>query len=105
MPRWLPGVLARIHALASLGKVHLTGKALEELQALKLGLDEHDVADVLRALTPAGCAGRVRSHGSEEWLYVFKPSIASLELYVKVALRSRCIVVSFHGEGAGDDED
>lgn len=85
--------------------MQLTGKALEELQALMLGLDEHDVADVPRTLTPAECAGRVRSHGSDEWLYVFNPSVASLELYVKVALRSRCIVVSFHGEGAGDDED
>jgi hypothetical protein len=37
-------------------------------------------------------------------MYVFKPSLAGMVLYVKLILRSDCIVVSFHeDEGGGHD--
>ena len=44
--RWLPVVLARIHELAVARKVRFTIKALEELAALDLGLDEDDACHV-----------------------------------------------------------
>ncbi len=81
MPRWLPRVLARIHRLAAEGKVQLTEKAFEELRALPLGIS------------------------IDEWLYVFKPRIAEIVLYVKLVLRADCVVISFHEEGGDDDQD
>jgi len=55
------------------------------------------------ALPPAKCAGRLVSRETDEWLYVFKPRIAGIVLYVKVVLRADCVVISFHEEGGDDD--
>ena len=104
MPRWLPRVLSRIHRLAAEGKVQFTEKALGELAALDLGLNEHDGAEVVLGLTARECAGRVRSPETAEWLYVFKPPIADSRLYVKLVLRAYCVVISFHEERDNDDE-
>ncbi len=39
-------------------------------------------------------------------MYLFKPVLAASRLYVKVILRSDCIVVSFHeDEGEGHEEE
>lgn len=39
-------------------------------------------------------------------MYVFKPTLGAVLVYVKVILRDDCVVVSFHAdEGAGHDED
>lgn len=104
MPRWLPRVLARIHRLAADGKVQFTEKALRELEALDLGLNEHDGADVVLGLTVRECGGRVFSPETAEWLYVFRPSIAGSGLYVKLVLRAYCVVISFHEERDNEDE-
>jgi hypothetical protein len=38
-------------------------------------------------------------------MYVFKPSVASTTVYVKLILRAECLVVSFHeDEGESDEE-
>jgi len=58
-----------------------------------------------RTLPPGECAGRLVSREAEEWLYVFKPRIAEIVLYVKVVLRADCVVISFHEEGGDDDQD
>ena len=106
MPRWLPRALARIHRLAAEGKVQFTEKALGELAALDLGLNEHDGAEVVLGLTARECAGRVFSPETAEWLYVFKPPIAGSALYVKLVLRASCVVISFHrGESGDENED
>ena len=105
MPRWLPRVLARIHRLAAEGKVQFTEKAFEELRALPLGIGIEDAHHILERLTAGECAGRVVSRESDEWLYVFKPRITEIVLYVKVALRANCVVISFHEEGGDDDPD
>lgn len=81
-----------------------TGKALEEFQALDLGLDERDATELIASLKAADSGGRVRSRETGEWLYVFRPRIADVVLYVKLALRSVCIVMSFHQE-LGDEND
>ena len=80
--RWLPAVLARIR----------------ELAALDIGLDEEDACDVLASLARADFVARVRSRGTGEWMYVFKPTIGSDLMYVKVILRAECVVISFHEE-------
>lgn len=106
MPRWLPRVLSRIRQLAAAGKVLFTLKARRDLAALDFGLDETDACDVLKKLTTADSAGRLESEGTGEWMYLFKPSLAGVFLYVKVVLRDDCIVVSFHeDEGDGHEEE
>lgn len=102
MPRWLSRVLARVRRLAAQGKVAFTDKALEELQALDLGLDERDATELIANLKVVDFTSRLRSGQAAEWLYVFRPHIGDVALYVKLALRSVCIVVSFHQE-QGDE--
>ena len=107
MPRWLPGVLERLHELAAADKVRFTVKSLREIAALELALDAQDVIDIIASLTPSDCVGRLVSEHTREWLYVFKPEAAGTLLYLKVALRSDCIVVSCHRdmEDGHDNED
>jgi Motility quorum-sensing regulator, toxin of MqsA len=104
MPRWLPVVLKRIHELAARGRVRFTLKALRELASLEVGLDEADACDVLRRLRASDCRGRLRSRGTREWLYVFVSRMDDEHLYIKVLLRSECIIISFH-EQVDDEED
>ena len=106
MPRWLPRVLKRIRALAATHRVSLTLKARRELTALDFGLDQEDACDLLANLTIEDSAGRLVSAVTDEWMYVFKPSLAGAVLYVKLILRINCVVVSFHDdEGAGRDQE
>lgn len=102
MPRWLPWVLARIRELATRRKIRFTHKALHELAALEAELDEDDVCDVLASLERRQSAGRVASEVIGEWLYVFKPVRSGMRLYVKLILRSDCVLISFH-EDTDDD--
>lgn len=105
MPRWLTSALTRIQELASARRIRFTLKARQELASLKLGVDEEDVCDVLESLTEVDSAGRLAST-TGEWMYLFKPVLAGLMLYVKVILRTDCVVLSFHeDEGGGDEED
>jgi hypothetical protein len=105
MPPWLPKALRRIRALAAARKVLFTLKARCELAWLATVLDETDACDVLTKLTTGHSAGRLRSDSTGEWMYLFKPSFGTTVLYVKVVIRSNCVVVSFHeDEGGGDEE-
>ncbi len=103
MPRWLPRVLTRVHELAAQQKVRFTLKARRELAGLGLGLDHQDAVEVLANLTAEDSAGRLISERTGEWMYVFRPRIAGMVVYVKLVLRTECVVVSFHEEG--DDHD
>ena len=106
MPRWLPKVLTRIRELATARRVHFTLKARRELASLGAGLDEDDACDGLAKLAAEDSAGRLLSEVTGEWMYLFKPTLADVRLYVKVILRSDCIVVSFHeDEGEGHEEE
>jgi len=105
MPRWLSKVLTRIRALAAVHNVRFTLKALRELAGLGLGLDEEDACEVLSELTAEDSAGRVASAATGEWMYLFKPQVSETTLYVKVILRNNCVVVSFHEDEDGSDED
>lgn len=102
MPSWLPRVRRRIRNLAIAGRVRFTLKALQELA--ELALDWDDALDVLRRLSDEDAQGRLRSVDTGEWMYIFKPTIGGLRLYLKVIVRDDCIVVSFHEDEAGHDE-
>jgi len=107
VPRWLPGVLTRIREFAAARQILFTLKARRELAALEFGLDEGDARDVLAKLMAEDSAGRLRSAATGEWMYLFKPLLAGMVLYVKVILRNDCVVISFHedDEGGGHEED
>lgn len=105
MARWLPKVLAEIARLATARQLAFTHKALRELAALGMGLDVEDARDVLVQLGASDSAGRRRSATTGEWLYVFKPTIETTVVYVKVILRVDCVVVSFHADEGADDDD
>jgi hypothetical protein len=70
---------------------------------LDLGLDEADACRLLRGLHSTDSSGRLRSEQTDEWLYVFMHRVASEAIYVKLVLRSDCVIVSFHEQV--DDED
>lgn len=102
MPAWLPRILRDIREFAAAGRVSFTLKAVRELATLSLHAD--DAVDVLRSLASADAHGRLRSQGTGEWLYVFKPAVGETVVYVKVAVRDDCIVVSFHEDEADHDD-
>src|SRR5216684_7413145 len=103
--RWLTMVIARIREMAAWRQVRFTMKALQELAALDMGLDEEDAGDVLANLAPSDLVERLVSKKNGEWMYVFKPSVGAVVVYVKVVLRSDCVVISFHEEEDHSDED
>jgi hypothetical protein len=103
--RWLPAVVARIRELAAQRRVRFTMKALRELTALDLGLDEEDACDVLANLATSDFIGRLRSKKTGEWMYVFKPGVGEVVVYVKVILRNDCVVISFHEPEGQNHED
>ncbi len=100
MSRWLPLVLRRISELAARRQVRFTLKARRELAGLDIGLDEEDVCQLLAELTAQDSAGRLRSHATGEWMYIFTPALAGTVLYIKIVLRADCILVSFHEDQA-----
>lgn len=87
-----------VRGLAADRKVRFTLKAFRELARLGMGLDEEDACDVLANLTLTDLVGRLFSEKTGEWMYVFKPSIGGIVVYVKVVLRADCVVISFHEE-------
>jgi len=96
VPPWLPRLLSQLRALAGRGQIRFTLKALHELAALGAGLDAQDACDVLAALKVDDFAERLESEATGERMYVFKPTIAGTVVYVKLVVRTVCVVVSFH---------
>jgi len=105
VPRWLPRLLKLIHELAAQGRVRFTLKAIRELAALGAGLDAQDACDVLSVLTIDDFAERFESEWTGEWMYVFKPTIAGAVVYLKLVVRSECLVVSFHEDEDESDQE
>jgi hypothetical protein len=101
MPRWLPLVLKRIRELAVARRVYLTMKG--SARTRRTGLWE-DACDLLANLDDDDSAGRLVSEVTGEWMYVFKPTLAGAVLYVKLIIRTDCVVVSFHDD-EGPDHD
>lgn len=104
--RGLSSILDAIRDHAGAGRVRFTLKALHELEQLELGLDERDVCDVLSALRPNDFIGRLVSHITHEWMYIFAPDVGGVSVYLKLVLRRNCVVISFHElEGARNNDD
>lgn len=101
MPRWLPKILRRIRERAAAREVTFTLKALRELANLDPGLDEEDACEILVNLTAEDSVGRIESATTGEWMYLFKPPLAGIVLYVKLILRGNCVVISFHEDEEG----
>jgi hypothetical protein len=101
--QWLTRALRRIAELAIARRVAFTLKALRELA--ELSLDEEDACDVLASLAAKDCAGRKKLSTTGEWMYVFKPEVAGSVLYIKVILRTNCVLISFHEDEGGPHEE
>ena len=103
--QWATSVLRQIRGLAAQRKVRFTLKAFQELGRLGMGPDEEDACDVLANLTRRDLVGRLVSEKTGEWMYVFKPSVAGVVVYVKVIVRADCVVISFHEEEETDEDE
>jgi hypothetical protein len=103
VPPWLPQVLRRIRELAASGRVGFTDKASWEAQ--RLGLSRDDVVQILGTLTAGDGPTRLRSDARHERLYCFRPTLAGLRLYLKVAIRTSCVVISCHEDQAEAPEE
>jgi hypothetical protein len=103
MPRWLSRVLRRIRRDAVAQRVSLTVKAQHELAALRLTPD--DAHDALANVTFGDFSRRLESVSNGETMYLFRPWVAGMRLYLKVILREKCVVISFHEDEVGDEED
>jgi hypothetical protein len=103
MPSALANVLRRVRALRAEENVRFTLKAVRELAAL--GLDATDACESLEGLRAADFVKRLVSEATGEWMYVFKPKVGGILVYVKLMLRRGCVVVSFHEDEGGDDEE
>lgn len=94
-------VAARVRTLAAEGKIRFTLKALRELAAL--GFDWSDACEILAGLRASAFVERLTSRETGERMYVFKPDVDGMVMYLKLILRAGCLIVSFH-EDEGDDE-
>jgi len=103
MPPALADVLRRVRALAAQRKIRFTLKAVRELAAI--GLDATDACASLAGLKAADFVKRLVSEATGEWMYVLKPNVGGFLVYVKLILRRGCVVVSFHEDEGGDDEE
>jgi hypothetical protein len=82
------------------GSVHTEGAS----GARVWDLDEEDACDIMASLRAADSTGRIRSATTHEWMYLFKPQQTETTLYLKLILRSDCIVISFHGDEDDQEE-
>ena len=103
--RWTTSVLRQIRGLAAQRKVRFTLKAFQELGRLGMGLDEDAACDVLANLTRSDMVGRLISEKTGEWMYVCKPSVVGVVIYLKVVVRGDCVVISFHEEEESDEDE
>ena len=79
-------------------------KALTDLAGLGIGLDQEDACGVLAGLSVSDFDQRLRSKKSGEWMYVFKPEVAGVLMYLKVIPRADCVVISFHEDEKNDED-
>jgi hypothetical protein len=94
--------VVQIRRLVAQRRVLFTLKALRELAVL--GLNEEDALDVLAALAPKDLVGHTRSHRTGEWMHVFNLRIGHDVVYLKVIVRTACVIISFpHDEGEDED--
>jgi hypothetical protein len=104
-PRWLVRALDEVRRCGLNRSVDFTVKADEELLALGLALTLDDACDILAHLSVRDFVERTISARTGEAMYVFTPQVADVSLYLKVILRRRCVVISFHEQDQADDHE
>jgi hypothetical protein len=60
---------------------------------------------VLQRLRAGESGGRLRSGRTREWLYVFLTRVGGETLYIKVLIRSECVIISFHEQVDDEEQD
>lgn len=106
MSRWRWRVTLRVRRAVREHRVWFTQKAARELEESVLRLDHADALDILAGLTPEDAFQAFASEVTGECLYVYRIRVSGVPLYIKLALRGRCDVISFHDdEGPADDEE
>ena len=96
MARWTTRVLKEVFALVREGRYRLTLKAASELGQLDLDLEPHEISEVLLSLKPSDGVNRVRSEHDGSWLYIFRPTVEEVSVYLKFRINEECVVISFH---------
>lgn len=96
MPRWLNRLVRRVRAMAAAGAVRFTTKAKDEIATLGAPFDRDTCLMVLMGLKPDDLRQRLWSAPSAEWLFVFRVWVHGVPIYVKLAVRQYCYVISFH---------
>jgi len=81
--------------------VRFTDKAALEIATLRI--EAADAFEILSALGPDDFDTTLRSSSTGEVLHLFRWVMPGLALYIKVAIRDPCVVISFHEER--DDEE
>ena len=83
-----------VKALVEAGKVRATHSA--RLGATALGLDLHDMLNVLMTLTPADFYKSMTTHADHTvWQDVYRPSTSAGDLYLKLTVIHDVLIVSF----------
>lgn len=98
MPRWLNRIVRRVRRLARTDAARFTLKAKDEIAALGPPFDPDACLEILTGLEPRDFSERLWSERSCEWLFVFQVWAHGVPLYIKLALRGQCLVISFHAE-------
>ncbi len=75
------------------------------MELLELAMDREDLCDLLADLEGDDFVRRFSSVATGEWMYVFKPQVAHLVIYLKLILRDDCVVISCHEDSDDDDQD
>jgi hypothetical protein len=55
-------------------------------------------------LRPSAFIRKAASQETAEWMYVFKPVVSGMVIYLKLILRAGCLVVSFHEDETDEEE-
>lgn len=64
-----------------------------------------DACETLQGLKTADFVKRRVSNATGEWMYVFELHVSGMLVYLKLILRDGCVVVSFHEDEDGHDEE
>lgn len=102
MASWKAKALTTLRKHLEQNTIQFTEKARSELAALDLY--ELDAVEMMAEFTSSELVDRIQSTSSGEPLYVFKPRLGNSRLYVKMAFRSYCDVISFHPD-SGEEID
>lgn len=103
MSSWKTKAIENLRRHVKNGTVRWTTKATREFTGL--GLTEPAAFEIVESFTVEDLVGCITSETSGEELHVFKTLFDELMLYVKIAFRAECVVISFHEDNGGFADD